>query len=397
MTGLSGHHAGKPPAADRRRAAKPSLAVALLILLLGAGRIAGATESVVRAVLFYFPRCGHCELVMHDVLPGLFEETGGPPALYYDQSLSTGDVAFSLMANGHLQILLVNTAVADGAELYRAATDAFTIPPGGVPRLIVADEYLIGSVEIPERFPGIVLDTLRGGGTIDWPAIPGLPDALQEVPIPDDGQESATQSTVPGEATASGLPGEITSMAGRFGQDPVANSVSLVVLVLMGTALVGAGLRARRGGHATSPGWVVGLLALIGLGIAAYLTFVEVGGSDAVCGPVGDCNTVQQSEFARLFGVIPVGILGVIGYAATLATWGVARVGHGRLADAAAVVLFAGAIGGVLLSCYLTFLEPFVIGASCAWCLGSAVVVTSLMWLTARPAAGAWSRVRPSP
>jgi len=174
----------------------------------------------------------------------------------------------------------------------------------------------------------------------------------------------------------------------------VANSISVVVLVLMVSASVGSSLRMRRSEDAGSPGWAVPLLALVGLGVAAYLAFVEVGGSEAVCGPVGDCNTVQQSEYARLFGAIPIGVLGVVGYAVTVVAWGVTRLGRGRLADAAAVVLFAGVVGGVLLSGYLTFLEPFVIGATCAWCLASAVIITVLMWLTARPAAAAWSRMR---
>ena len=60
----------------------------------------------------------------------------------------------------------------------------------------------------------------------------------------------------------------------------------------------------------------------------------------------------------------------LVGYAVTVVAWGVTRLGRGRLADAAAVVLFAGVVGGVLLSGYLTFLEPLVVGATCAWCLG---------------------------
>jgi uncharacterized membrane protein len=40
---------------------------------------------------------------------------------------------------------------------------------------------------------------------------------------------------------------------------------------------------------------------------------------------------------------------------------------------------------GTLFSIYLTFLEPFVIGATCAWCLASAVIMTALLWLAATP------------
>jgi uncharacterized membrane protein len=35
-----------------------------------------------------------------------------------------------------------------------------------------------------------------------------------------------------------------------------------------------------------------------------------------------------------------------------------------------------------LFSIYLTFLEPFVIGASCAWCLTSAIILSALYWLS---------------
>ena len=41
---------------------------------------------------------------------------------------------------------------------------------------------------------------------------------------------------------------------------------------------------------------------------------------------------------------------------------------------------------GVLFSIYLTFLEPFVIGASCAWCLSSAIVMTLILWASTGPA-----------
>ena len=39
------------------------------------------------------------------------------------------------------------------------------------------------------------------------------------------------------------------------------------------------------------------------------------------------------------------------------------------------------AIFGVVFSAYLTFLEPFVIGASCFWCLTSAVWMLTILWL----------------
>ena len=49
---------------------------------------------------------------------------------------------------------------------------------------------------------------------------------------------------------------------------------------------------------------------------------------------------------------------------------------------------------GVLFSIYLTFLEPFVIGATCLWCLSSATIMTLLFLLTLGPGVGAWKKLR---
>jgi uncharacterized membrane protein len=113
--------------------------------------------------------------------------------------------------------------------------------------------------------------------------------------------------------------------------------------------------------------------------VAGYLTFIETTGAPAICGPVGDCQTVQQSEFARLSGIIPVGAVGIAGYGAILTVWVAA---HSKAGARMAPVLPVLALIGVLVSIYLTFLEPFVIGATCLWCLTSAVIMTGLLWLS---------------
>jgi len=75
----------------------------------------------------------------------------------------------------------------------------------------------------------------------------------------------------------------------------------------------------------------------------------------------------------------------VAGYAAILAGWGIALRGGAHVRGAAVRLTWAMAAGATLFSAWLTFLEPFVIGASCAWCLSSAVIVTLLL-LAATPA-----------
>ena len=61
------------------------------------------------------------------------------------------------------------------------------------------------------------------------------------------------------------------------------------------------------------------------------------------------------------------------------------------------VLIGVGAWLGTLFSVYLTFLEPFVIGATCMWCITSALVMMALLWVSARPAVEAWHRLRGQP
>jgi uncharacterized membrane protein len=131
---------------------------------------------------------------------------------------------------------------------------------------------------------------------------------------------------------------------------------------------------------------LIPILSLIGLGVALYLTYVETQNVAAVCGPVGDCNAVQASPFAKLFGILPVGLLGAAGYVAILIAWFVGRSGEGALSHLAPLAIFGMALFGVLFSVYLTYLELFVIRAVCIWCITSAVIMALILALSVSPA-----------
>jgi uncharacterized membrane protein len=133
----------------------------------------------------------------------------------------------------------------------------------------------------------------------------------------------------------------------------------------------------------TFPDWLLPVVACLGLVVAGYLAYVEAGENEAVCGAVGDCNTVQQSEYAELFGLIPIGVLGVLGYLMILIVWLANRYATGWINDAAQALLLGFALLGTVFSIYLTFLEPFVIGATCAWCLTSALLMILVLCLQA--------------
>jgi uncharacterized membrane protein len=124
---------------------------------------------------------------------------------------------------------------------------------------------------------------------------------------------------------------------------------------------------------------LIPILSVVGLGVAFYLTFIETTNAKAVCGPVGDCNAVQASPFAKLFGIIPVGLLGAAGYVAILAAWFLGRRSSSRLAP---VAIFGMALFGVLFSIYLTYIELFLIHAVCIWCLSSATIMALVLILS---------------
>jgi uncharacterized membrane protein len=113
---------------------------------------------------------------------------------------------------------------------------------------------------------------------------------------------------------------------------------------------------------------------------------VEVSETRAVCGPVGNCNAVQNSPYAKLFGILPIPVVGMIGYIAIIVAWFFRQFGPASLRRLVRIALWEMGIFSVLFSSYLTFLEPFVIGATCTFCLASAVVVTIILWVSILPA-----------
>lgn len=139
--------------------------------------------------------------------------------------------------------------------------------------------------------------------------------------------------------------------------------------------------------------WLVAGLSGLGVAISVYLVRVALDpAKEIACGPLGDCHTVQNSQYAEVAG-IPVAVLGLGMYVALLGLvglelWGRARGLSPALLEALPQLRFAMALGGVLYSGYLTYLELAVIDAICAWCVTSAVLVTIIFVLSLGGARG---------
>jgi uncharacterized membrane protein len=343
-----------------------SLISLLISLLYGSGKAQGVEDQpVVRAVLFYSPACGHCENLIQNQLPPLLEQYGP-----------------------QLKIVAINTMLPDGSKLYQSTVEYYQIPNDrlGVPMLIVADNVMVGGGEIPEKFPDIIQTSLDNGGT-DWPDIPGMIEVLEGVQF----SSRPSGSTSEGQATQSKEVGP-SSMIDKFKQDPIANTIAVIVLLGMVISIIWSVINFTRPitEKVFWPDWLIPVLSIFGMGVAFYLTYVETSGIEAVCGPVGDCNTVQLSPYAILFGLIPVGLLGLIGYALIFVGWIFYRFGPKRFHWVTAIAVWGMAFFGVLFSIYLTFLEPFVIGATCMWCIASAIIITVIFLAASNPAKLAW-------
>lgn len=357
--------------------------IVLLILVSGSilpASIVRAQSPVVNAVLFYSPSCPACHKVIQDDLPPLLEKYGS-----------------------QLNIIGVNVSIQEGQELYQSAVKRFNIPEEklGVPCLIVGDSILVGTSEIPGHFPGIIENGLAQGG-ISLPDVPGLKEALANNPQANQGGEGSAdlagkpQSSSEPSIMQDGLSADQRTMIERFNSDLTGNLISVAVLVGMIGSVIAVGVNYARTGNSfpgSWPGWAIPVLVMIGLSVSAYLSYVELTQTDAICGPVGNCNAVQQSPYARLFGLLPVGVLGILGYLMIGAVWLLQKISPESWRSILALLLWGLASGGVLFSIYLTFLEPFVIGATCAWCITSAIVITLLFLATTGDAKIAWSDI----
>jgi uncharacterized membrane protein len=115
----------------------------------------------------------------------------------------------------------------------------------------------------------------------------------------------------------------------------------------------------------------VALVALVGAGVAAYLTYVHYRPAALICTAGGGCETVQESSYAELVG-IPVALLGLCAYVLVLAlvAWD---------SDAARTVVATIALAAVGFAIYLVLLQALVIDAWCVWCLVNDVAVVPLL------------------
>ncbi len=116
------------------------------------------------------------------------------------------------------------------------------------------------------------------------------------------------------------------------------------------------------------------VVSLVGLADSIYLTVEHVTGNSVRCTIISGCSEVLSSPYATVRG-IPIALIGAVAYftvfsLATLAAFGNEWAGK----------LFTLVVGLMFLTTlWLLYLQAFVIGSFCQFCLLSAAVTTALL------------------
>jgi len=127
------------------------------------------------------------------------------------------------------------------------------------------------------------------------------------------------------------------------------------------------------------------LLSLLGLADAIYLTIQHVTGQSVRCTIISGCSEVLSSSYATV-GSVPLALVGAVAYfcvfsLATLAAFGYRSAG--QLMLLAVAPMFA-------VTLWLIYLQAFVIGHFCQFCLFSAAITILLTVISLI----AWHRMR---
>lgn len=123
--------------------------------------------------------------------------------------------------------------------------------------------------------------------------------------------------------------------------------------------------------------WAIIALSLVGFTDAAFLLAKRLSGTPIPCFITSGCDTVSQSPYSVMFGV-PLSAWGVLFYLGTgflaLITLTTKNILATKLIPLATTL-------GFLSSCYFMYVQKFLIGAFCIYCIVSAVISTILFVL----------------
>ncbi len=124
------------------------------------------------------------------------------------------------------------------------------------------------------------------------------------------------------------------------------------------------------------PSLVAAVISLVGLVDSAYLTAKHIRGDIVPCSVLEGCERVLTSSYSEFYG-FPLAGIGAIGYFIAFSFSILTYFGNTKfwnLFGVQSCIMF-------LVSLYLLYLQAFVIGAFCQYCLLS-IATSTLLFIT---------------
>lgn len=123
------------------------------------------------------------------------------------------------------------------------------------------------------------------------------------------------------------------------------------------------------------------VLGLGGMGVSGYLTYGYIINTSIGCPFGADCDLVQASPYAYMWG-FPVPLLGLLMYAALTLMGFFLFLRKSDWENILSLGVYGISLAGVIFTAYLYYLEIFVLHAFCSWCIVSSIVILFIFILS---------------
>lgn len=111
--------------------------------------------------------------------------------------------------------------------------------------------------------------------------------------------------------------------------------------------------------------------AIAGFLLASYVYTKKQKKENLVCPMNGSCDEVVNSRYSKFMG-IPVEVAGIGYYAFIVLSYSYIFINADTVSDLFKFLMTGATVGAFIFSCYLVFIQAFILRKWCTWCLFSA-------------------------
>lgn len=119
------------------------------------------------------------------------------------------------------------------------------------------------------------------------------------------------------------------------------------------------------------------LLGLVNLGISGYLTYMHYALASPICLFNLECDEVLTSPYTAIWEM-PLALLGLVMYFVLTVLGLLLWRKESKWEHLIVLGTYSLALGGLIFTGYLYYLEIFVLQAFCSWCVASSIVLAAI-------------------